>query len=131
MHVMNELIAQLVGQLGINESQAGGGAGMLFKLAKEKLGGDFSKVTGALPGVAELIQKAPAEGGASKLIGGLMGSLGGKAEGLASLASLAGGFSKLDLDPGMISKFVPVVLDFVKTKAGGDVVGLLNKVLKA
>ena len=58
---MNELIAQLVGQLGINESQAGGGAGLLFKLAKEKLGGDFSKVTGALPGVAELIQKAPAE----------------------------------------------------------------------
>jgi len=61
MHVMNELIARLVGQLGINESQAGGGAGLLFKLAKEKLGGDFSKVTGALPGVAELIQKAPAE----------------------------------------------------------------------
>ena len=29
MHVMNELIAQLVGQLGINESQAGGGAGLL------------------------------------------------------------------------------------------------------
>lgn len=127
---MNELISQLVSQLGIQEGQAKGGAGLLFKLAQDKLGGDFGKVSQALPGVADLIKSAPEAGGASKLLGGLAGALGGKAGGLAGLASLAGGFSQLKLDAGMISKFVPVILGFVQSKAGQDVVKLLAGALK-
>ncbi len=128
---MNELIAMLVKQLGVQQGQAEGGAGLLFKLAQSKLGGDFSKVSGALPGVTDLIGKAPEAGGAGKLIGGLLGAIGGdKAKGLAGLASLAGGFSQLKLDSGMIAKFVPIVLEFVKSKAGADIVGLLSKALQ-
>ena len=74
---MNELIAQLVQQLGVQESQAKGGAGLLFKLAQSKLGGDFSKVAEALPGVQDLIKSAPEQGSAAKLLGGLAGALGG------------------------------------------------------
>ncbi|MBN1270552.1 MAG: DUF2780 domain-containing protein [Kiritimatiellae bacterium] len=33
---MNELIGQLVKQLGVQEAQAKGGAGLLFKLAQSK-----------------------------------------------------------------------------------------------
>ena len=111
---MNELIAQLVSQLGVQEGQAKGGAGLLLKMAQSKLGGDFSKVSEAVPG-----------------LGGLVGALGGgKAGGLADLASLAGGFSQLKLDPQMISKFVPVILSFVQSKGGQDVVKLLAGVLK-
>ena len=128
---MTELISSLVSQLGIQEGQAKGGAGLLFKLAQEKLGGDFSSVAGALPGVADLIAAAPQAGGAAKLVGGLLGAIGGdKAKGLSNLASLAGGFSQLKLDSGMVAKFVPVILGFVKGQGGQGIADLLTKVLK-
>jgi hypothetical protein len=127
---MNELIAKLVAQLGVQEGQAKGGAGLLLKLAKDKLGAEFAAVEKAVPDASGLIQAAPAEGGASKLLGGLAGALGGGG-GLAGLASLASGFDKLKLDPSMVAKFVPVLLDFVKGRGGETVVALLSKVLKA
>lgn len=128
---MNELIELLVKQLGVNSEQAKGGAGLLFKMAQGKLGGDFSKIAQALPAVTDLIKAAPAEGGASKLLGGLASAIGGgKAGGLANLAALAGGFSQLKLDPGMVGKFVPVVLSFLQGKVGKDVAGLVAGVLK-
>ena len=58
---MNELIQQLMSQLGVNADQAKGGAGLLFKMVQGKLGGDFSKITQALPAVTDLIKAAPAE----------------------------------------------------------------------
>ncbi len=124
-----DLINMLTSQLGINEEQAAGGAGLLFKMAKEKLGdGDFSKVTGAIPDVSNLLDKAPDASG-----GGLMGAIGGIASSLGAdklgdLASLAGGFSKLNLDENMIGNFIPIILNFVKDKAGDEVMGLLSKV---
>ena len=128
---MNELIELLVKQLGVNSDQAKGGAGLLFKMVQGKLGGDFSKITQAVPAVTGLIKDAPAEGGAAKLLGGLASALGGsKGGGLADLASLADGFSQLKLDPGMIGKFVPVVLSFLQGKVGKDVLDLVAGALK-
>jgi hypothetical protein len=46
-----DLISTLTQNLGVSESQATGGAGLLFKLAKDKLpAGDFAKVASAVPG---------------------------------------------------------------------------------
>ena len=124
-----DLLNMLTSQLGIKEEQAAGGAGMIFNLAKDKLGGDFSQISNAIPDVNGLMDKAPeAGGGLMGAIGGIASSLG--ADSLGNLASLASGFSKLDLDAGMITKFVPIVLDFVKAKAGSGVMDLLAKVLK-
>jgi hypothetical protein len=125
-----ELTDLLVKNLGINETQAQGGAGLLFKQAKEKLSGDdFSKVSAAVPGVDSLISAAPESGG-----GGVMGGLGKLVSGLGGskggVAGLAGGFSKLGLDAGMIGKFLPVILSFVQSKGGDGVKGILEKVLK-
>jgi hypothetical protein len=125
---MNELIGTLVKQLGVQEKQAQGGAGLLLKLAQDKLGGDFSKVAAAVPGAADLVQQAPESGGAASLLGGLASAIGGGKA--ADLASLAGGFSQLKLDPSMVAKFVPVILEFVKSKGGQEALGLLTKVLK-
>lgn len=135
---MQELIGQLAKQLGVSEQQAQGGAGLLFKAAQEKLGGDFSQVASKLTGVQDLIKSAPAAGGAGgglgSLLGGLASAVGGdagKALGNAGgLAQLAGGFSQLKLDPSMISKFVPVILQFVQSKYGGEIVALLQKAMK-
>jgi hypothetical protein len=125
---MNELISQLVSQLGVQEGQAKGGAGLLLKLAQSKLGGDFSKVAQAIPGAQDLISAAPESGGAAKLLGGLAGALGGGKA--ADLASLAGGFSQLKLSPELIGKFVPVILAFVQSKGGPEIGKLLSSVLK-
>ena len=127
---MNDLIQQLVSQLGVQEGQAKGGAGLLFKLAQDKLGGDFSKLTSALPGVLDLVKAAPS-GGAAGALGGLASAFGGKAGGaLGGLASLAGGLSQLKLDQGTLAKFVPVILAFVQGKGGDGLKALLEKAIK-
>jgi hypothetical protein len=126
-----ELIDLLTNTLGVKENQATGGAGLLFKLAKEKLGDtDFSQIAQIVPGVNDLIKSAPEGGGIAGALGGLTSALGGSGSELGNLASLAGGFSKLGLDSGMISKFIPVILSFVESKGGGAVKGLLEQALR-
>ena len=97
-----ELIDLLTNTLGVNADQATGGAGLLFKLAKEKLGDtDFSQISQHVPGVNELIESAPESGGIAGALGGLASALGSSGSELGNLASLAGGFSKLELDSVM------------------------------
>jgi hypothetical protein len=126
-----ELIEQLVSNLGVSEEAAKGGSGLLFKMAKEKLGSrDFSKVSNALPGIDDLISSAPESGGMLGGLGKLASGLGGGAGQLGDLAGLAGGFSKLGLDSGMIGKFIPIILSFAQSKGGDVVMNLLQKALK-
>lgn len=123
-----ELIQMLVDQLGINKEQASGGAGLLFNLAKKKLGDEnFKKIADAIPGVQELLKAVPAEG-----VGGMLGKLAAKvgAGDLGNLASLAAGFKKLGLNADLIQKFVPIVVNFVQSKGGDTVKKLLDSVLK-
>lgn len=124
-----DLINQLVSTLGVSEEQAKGGAGMLFKLAQDKLsGGEFAQISDKVSGIDDMLSAAPADagGGLMGAVGGLMSSLGGGSGNLGALASLAGGFDKLGMDSGMIGRFVPVVLDVVRDQ-GGDAVGNLLK----
>ena len=126
-----ELVEQLVKNLGVSEEAAKGGSGLIFKMAKEKLGaGDFGKVASALPGITDLMKSAPESGGVLGGIGKLASGLGGGAGQLRNLASLAGGFSKLGLDSGMIGKFIPIILAFAQSKGGDAVKSLLQKALK-
>src|SRR5512136_1877707 len=120
-----ELIDQLTKNLGVSEAQAQGGAGLLFKLAKDKLGaGDFAKVSSAVPGMDSLLAAAPDSGG------GILGGLGKVFGGGGRVAGLAGGFSKLGLDSGMIGKFIPIILQFEQGKGGDGAKALLENVLK-
>lgn len=123
---MKELIALLSQQLKINEKQAQGGAAILFKAAKDKLGGtEFSKMLGSVPGVESLVKQAPQSGG---LLGGLASLAGGNT---ALLATIVSGFSKLNLSTDQAQKFVPIMLDYLRTKVGPDVVDRLEKTLRA
>jgi hypothetical protein len=126
-----ELIDQLVKNLGVSEEAAKGGSGLIFNMAKEKLGaGDFGKVASALPGITDLMKSAPESSGVLGGIGKLASGFGGGAGQLGNLASLAGGFSKLGLDSGMIGKFIPIILSFAQSKGGDVVKSLLQKALK-
>ena len=74
-----ELIQQLTQSLGVDENQAKGGAGLIFKMAQEQLqDGEFAQLASAIPAVQNLIGEAPEPGGGlAGAIGGLAGAVGG------------------------------------------------------
>jgi len=126
-----ELVNQLMQNLGINEDQAKAGAGSIFELAKDKLSGDeFKQLTGATPEVSDLLKFAPKSESPVGAIADMATDLGGGLGKLGGLASLAGNFSKIGLDSGLIGKFVPIVLSFIGSKGGNPLKDILAKVLK-
>lgn len=125
-----ELIQLLTQNLGVQESQAMGGAGLIFKLAKEKLRADnFATIAQYVPGIGDMLQEAPQPGGMLGALGGLTSTMGGEAAGIGNLVSLAGGFSQLGLDSGMVSKFVPIILSYLQNQGGDEAKNLLKQVL--
>jgi hypothetical protein len=127
---MKELVDMLTSNLSVDAKQAEGGAAVLFKAAKDKLGSaEFGQLLGGVPGLSELMNKAPAaSGGLGGMLGGLAGAMGGNA---GLIATVVGGFSKLGLKPDDAKKFVPVILEFLHSKVGADVVSKLEKTLRA
>ena len=127
---MKELIDSLTQTLGISAAQAEGGAAVLLKAAKDKLGAaEFDSQLGSVPGLFDLLKKAPASGGGlGGLLGGLAGAIGGNA---ALISSIVSGFGKLGLKPEDAKRFVPVILGFLRTKVGPDVVSSLERTLRA
>jgi len=121
-----DLVSMLVDNLGITKQQAKGGSGALFQNAKDNLSSDdFQKVADAVPEIDDYLASAPSEGKSGGVLGTLS-SLGGSAAKVGSLASLTDSFSKLGMDSSMLSKFIPVVLQFVQSKGGDAVTGLLK-----
>lgn len=131
----------LMSQLSVTKPQAMGGSGAIFKYAKAKMTpANFGDVATAVPEMDGLLAAAPeredpspASAGGSALGGALGkaasvsgddGGVGGMAAKAAGLAGLGGSFEKLGMQPDMVGKFVPVVVDYVKS-AGGDGVGSL------
>jgi hypothetical protein len=130
---MQELIGSLVSQLGVTKEQAQGGAGAIFKAAQERLGqGEFDRLLGGMPGIKDVLAHAPSSGGG---MGGMLG-------GLASMAAKVGGgemaqamqllstFNSLGLNKDVAMKFVPIVLQFLESKGGTEMVAQLRTALK-
>jgi hypothetical protein len=122
-----ELVGMLTKELNVSPEQATGGAGALFGLAQSRLKPeDFGKVSDAVPGMDGFLKAAPKQGGGSTL-GSLGSALSG---GSGGLASVAGAFGSLGLSPDMVSKFIPVITQFVQAKGGASVASLLLAALK-
>ncbi len=120
-----DLITQLVDALGITGKQAEGGVGALFNNAKENLSAeDFKKASDAVPGVDKYMAEAPSTDSGSGA-GGLS-SLGGSASKIGSMAGLTDSFSKLGMNTETMTQFIPIVTDFMESKAGASVAGLLK-----
>jgi len=84
-----EIIELLTKNLGVGEDQAKGGAGLLFNLAREKLGeNDFSELSQHVPGINELIGTAPKSKGLGAALGGLASSIGGDFSKIGQVVSL-------------------------------------------
>ena len=128
---MKELIDMLTKKLGVSAPQAEGGAAVLFKAAKDKLGGEeFGQLLGGVPGLGDLMKKAPSTGGGGLggLLGGIAGAMGGNA---ALISTIVGGFGKLGLTAEDAKRFAPVMFEFLKTRVPPDVVSRLEKTLRA
>ncbi len=125
-----ELVEILIRQLGVQEQQAKGGAGLLFKLAQEKLKNEqFAQVAQYVPGIGELLQAAPQAGRMMGTLGELASAMGAPSS-ISNLATLAAGFSKLGLNNSMIKKFVPIILSYIQGKGGAGASQLLEQILK-
>jgi len=128
--VMKELVDMLMKKLGVTAAQAEGGAAVLFKAAKDKLGSEeFGQLLASLPGLGDLMKKAPASGGGGLggLLGGLAGAIGGNA---ALISTIVGGFGKLGLTAEDARRFAPVIFEYLKTQVPPDVVSKLEKTLR-
>ena len=127
-----ELVGALAKELGSTPQQAQGAAGSLLSAAKTKLSPtDWTKVAGAVPGMAGLLKAAPAMSAATGTSGAAgLDALAGAAGGLGGLASVASAFSKLGLKPEMVMKAVPVLVQYVTKSGGADIGNLLASVLK-
>ena len=120
----SKLIGSLVDKLGVSKEQASGGAGAVFKEAKNNMDpGDFSQLLKAVPGIDSLMSAAPQVGG---LTGKATSLLGGSAGSATGMANLADSFSKLGLAPDMVNQFVPVIMDFVQSEGGQQAMTLLK-----
>ncbi len=121
------LVGQLTKGLSVTPTQARGGAGALFALAKTRLSTDeFSKVSAAVPGMGGLLKAAPPLGVHSEF-SSLESSLPGN---MGRMAEVAEAFHKLGLSPEMAGKFVPVMSKFVESRGGSSTASLLEKALK-
>lgn len=121
------LVSQLSKGLSISNTQAKGGAGALFALAKSRLSADeFSKVSSAVPGMGGLLKAAPAVSQPSEL-SGLESALPGN---MGRMAEVAEAFHKLGMSPEMAGKFLPIMTKFVEAKGGSGTASLLEKALK-
>jgi len=123
----SSLTKQLTKGLSVTPTQARGGAGTLFALAKSRLSTDeFSKISSAVPGMSTYLKAAPGLSQNSEL-SGIEGALPGN---MGRMAEAAEAFHKLGMSPEMSAKFLPIMSKFVETKGGSSTAALLEKALK-
>jgi Protein of unknown function VcgC/VcgE (DUF2780) len=133
---MQELITSLVSQLGVSQAQAQGGAGAIFKAAQDRLGtGQFEQLLGNVPGVKDLLAHAPSAGDGGGGLGGMLGglaSLAGKMGrgDMAQAAQLLAAMNSLGINKDTLMKFVPVVMKFLESKGGPQLVEQVRAALK-
>ena len=122
----SKLIGSLVDLLGVSPEQATGGAGAVFREAKNNMSaGDYSQLLNAVPGIDSLIAGAPEAGG----LAGKASSLIGGSSSMKGVTALADSFGKLGLAPDMVNKFIPVILEFVQGEGGQQAMALLQNAL--
>jgi Protein of unknown function VcgC/VcgE (DUF2780) len=127
------LVNLLSGNLGVTAPQAEGGAGAIFSYAKQRLSPDeFTKVASAVPEMDSLLKAAPQTqtSGLGKALGGTSSMLGGGTAKVGGLASVGDNFSKLGMQPDMVNKFVPTILQYVESNGGATTKSILAAVLK-
>jgi hypothetical protein len=127
---MADLVSELASKSGVSAEQAKKGLGAVLALFKEKLPANvFSQIQAAVPGADGMMDEAEAAGEPS---GGLLGSVKEMASKLFGGAGALGAkFSHLGFSPDQIQKFVPNVIEFLKSRLPEDVMKKVGGLLPA
>lgn len=114
------LVDELQDQLGVTRTQAAGGAGAMFQLAKNELDpAQFGTLSEQISGLGSLLG-----GGSGSQSEGLMASA---LSGISSLQGVENAFSALGLQGNAVEQFAPVILKFLKNQGlSGDLLGTLT-----
>jgi hypothetical protein len=125
------LVSLLTSQLGVTDTQAEGGAGALFRAAKANMkADDFTELSAKVPEASSLIDKAPVVSDKKQgMLAGAASLMGDTGEKINAATEIVESFKQLGLDSDMVEKFTPVVLDYVKEKAGEASMQLLQSAL--
>ena len=134
---MDEILSQLVDQLGTHPGQTEVGAGALLNLIREHASeADFGQLLQAVPeaskwmGTATVAQASAAPGTAAG--GGLLGEIGGLIEGFTGSSGGVGGLLSALAHSGLsadkLMQLVPALLTLLQQRGGAD---LLQRVAGA
>ena len=109
-------LVSLVGQqLGVSNTQATGGLGAIFSVAKQQLGGDqFGQIASAVPGMDGLLAAAPKVESGSK-INGLLSQAGQYGKAAQNAGYLNSAFKQLGLSPEMVGPFVDIASQYLQS----------------
>jgi hypothetical protein len=121
----------LVNQLGVSQQQALGGAGAIFRAAKENMDPQaFATLSQSVPGMSSMLNAAPKiSESMSSITGGISSMIGGANNTLGSMTSLISSFKQLNLSPSMVNQFIPIVTNYVRTSGGQVMANLLQSAL--
>ncbi|WP_084005014.1 DUF2780 domain-containing protein [Gilvimarinus polysaccharolyticus] len=106
------LMSSLTEQLGISPAQAAGGTSALMALASSTLSDDNSAL------LKDIIPTGDSSGG---LASSLMGSI-------SSMDGVTSAFSALGLDPALVSQFTPILMSYIGSNGGGELLGQLGSI---
>jgi hypothetical protein len=134
-----DLIHNVTTALGIDATSATSAVGSVFQMLKQQAPADaFAEVEAKVPEAKSWIAAAPPTGeaagggGLGGLLGGAAGALGGLgglgeslAQGAGPVAGLVATLGKLGIGSEGLGKLVPLVLQFVQSRAGEGLVGRL------
>lgn len=127
----NDLVGSVMSQLGLNQSQAEGGLGSLFTLAKSTLGGDsFGPIASAIPGIETLLGAAPVLDNDSGM-SGLLSKAGNLGSSLQGGAQVYDSFEKLGISKELAKPMVDIVKGYLDSNAGEGTTDLLMQGLGA
>jgi hypothetical protein len=127
---MDELIKRLTRELGVDKTQARGGLVALLRAGEKNMKpADFKAFLADVPGADKLLKSAPSPSPLSSIAGGL-GSLLGSRSSAGRWAGLAASFAELGIDVPTAKKFGPIVIDYVGTHGGEDLVDKIKAALK-
>lgn len=140
---MHALIEQLTHRLGLPADRAEAASGVVLQAVRDQASPrDFEALLGHVPEAQDWMSRAtallgasasePGGGGGGLLgaarggLGGVLGGLGGAAGEAGKLGGLMALLNRAGLDSTMALELVPLVLQFLRSRAGAELMGRLT-----
>ncbi|MCL1090617.1 DUF2780 domain-containing protein [Shewanella profunda] len=127
----NELVGNVMSQLGLNQTQAEGGLGSLLGLAQSSLGSnDYSQLAASIPNADSLLAAAP-KLNANSGVSGLLSKAGDLGSSLQGGAMVLDAFEKLGISQELAIPMINIAKSYLETNGTEGTSDLLMKGLNS